>query len=69
MWLAERLRELRDRFNPHGIIGRVGYRTPAQHRRELLVEAAWMTASRCLRNRIRYTATRGSFLPCRGILT
>ena len=34
------LREFRDRFNQHWIIGRIGYRTPAQHRRELLVEAA-----------------------------
>jgi hypothetical protein len=34
------LREFRDRFNQQWIIGRIGYRTPAQHRRELLVEAA-----------------------------
>jgi transposase InsO family protein len=34
------LREFRDRFNQHWIIGRIGYRTPAQHWRELLVEAA-----------------------------
>jgi transposase InsO family protein len=34
------LREFRDRLNQHWIIGRIGYRTPAQHRRELLVEAA-----------------------------
>jgi transposase InsO family protein len=34
------LREFRDRFNQHWIIGRIGDRTLAQHRRELLVEAA-----------------------------
>ena len=34
------LREFRDRFNHHWIIGRIGYRTPAQHRRILLGEAA-----------------------------
>jgi transposase InsO family protein len=38
--LDRALRESRDRFNEHWIIGRIGYRTPAQHRRELLVEAA-----------------------------
>jgi transposase InsO family protein len=37
------LREFRDRFNQHWIIGRIGYRTPAQHRCELLVEAARST--------------------------
>jgi hypothetical protein len=34
------LRDFAQRFNNHWIIGRIGYRTPAQHRRELLVEAA-----------------------------
>jgi transposase InsO family protein len=38
--LDRALREFRDRFNQHWIIGRIGYRTPAQHRRELLVGAA-----------------------------
>jgi hypothetical protein len=33
-------RRCRDCFNQHWIIGRIGYRTPAQHRRGLLVEAA-----------------------------
>ncbi len=34
------LHEIRDRFNQHWIIGPIGGRTLAQHRRELLVEAA-----------------------------
>jgi putative transposase len=38
------LREFRDRFNQHWIIGRIGYRTPAQHRRELLVEPERISA-------------------------
>jgi putative transposase len=38
--LEASLREFRERFNHHWIIGRIGYRTPAQHRRVLLGEAA-----------------------------
>jgi putative transposase len=38
--LHRALREFAHRFNNHWIIGRIGYRTPAQHRRELLGEAA-----------------------------
>ena len=38
--LDRALREFAQRFNNHWIIGRIGYRTPAQHRRELLGEAA-----------------------------
>jgi len=38
--LHQALREFAQRFNHHWIIGRIGYRTPAQHRRELLGEAA-----------------------------
>ena len=38
--LDQALRDFAQRFNNHWIIGRIGYRTPAQHRRELLVEAA-----------------------------
>ena len=38
--LEASLREFRERFNHHWIIGRIGYRTPAQHRRILLGEAA-----------------------------
>ncbi len=38
--LDRALREFTDRFNQHGIIGRIRYRTPAQQRRELLMEAA-----------------------------
>ncbi len=38
--LDQALRDFAHRFNNHWIIGRIGYRTPAQHRRDLLVEAA-----------------------------
>ena len=38
--LDQALRDFAHRFNNHWIIGRIGYRTPAQHRRELLGEAA-----------------------------
>ncbi|MBM3739986.1 MAG: DDE-type integrase/transposase/recombinase [Acidobacteria bacterium] len=38
--LHRALREFAQRFNHHWIIGRIGYRTPAQHRRELLGEVA-----------------------------
>jgi hypothetical protein len=38
--LGQALRDFAQRFNHHWIIGRIGYRTPAQHRRELLGEAA-----------------------------
>jgi putative transposase len=38
--LGQALRDFAQRFNNHWIIGRIGYRTSAQHRRELLVEAA-----------------------------
>ena len=38
--LDQALRDFAQRFNNHWIIGRIGYRTPAQHRRELLVETA-----------------------------
>ena len=38
--LNRALREFAHRFNNHWIIGRLGYRTPAQHRRSFLVEAA-----------------------------
>jgi transposase InsO family protein len=38
--LEAALREFRERFNHQWIIGRIGYRTPAQHRRILLGEAA-----------------------------
>ncbi len=41
--VGERNQALRDfarRFNNHWIIGRIGYRTPAAHRRILLGEAA-----------------------------
>jgi transposase InsO family protein len=34
------LREFAQRFNEHWILGRLGYRTPAQHRRSLLAQAA-----------------------------
>jgi len=33
-------RDFARRFNNHWIIGRIGYRTPAAHRRILLEEAA-----------------------------
>lgn len=38
--LNQALREFARRFNNHWIIGRIGYRTPAAHRRILLGEAA-----------------------------
>lgn len=38
--LNQALREFAERFNNHWIIGRIGYRTPAAHRRILLGEAA-----------------------------
>jgi len=38
--LDQALRDFAQRFNNYWIIERIGYRTPAQHRRELLVEAA-----------------------------
>ena len=34
------LRDFAHRYNNHWIIGRLGYKTPAQHRRSFLVEAA-----------------------------
>ena len=38
--LNQALRDFARRFNNHWIIGRIGYRTPAAHRRSLLGEAA-----------------------------
>ena len=38
--LDQALRNFAQRFNNHWIIGRIGYRTPAQHRRILRGEAA-----------------------------
>jgi hypothetical protein len=38
--LGQALRDFARRFNNHWIIGRIGYRTPAAHRRILLGEAA-----------------------------
>ncbi len=38
--LDQALRDFARRFNNHWIIGRIGYRTPAAHRRSLLGEAA-----------------------------
>ena len=38
--LKQALRDFAKRFNNHWIIGRIGYRTPAAHRRILLGEAA-----------------------------
>ena len=38
--LNQALRDFAHRFNNHWIMGRLGYRTPAQHRRILLGEAA-----------------------------
>jgi len=38
--LSQALRDFVHRFNNHWIIGRIGYRTPAAHRRILLGEAA-----------------------------
>jgi transposase InsO family protein len=34
------LREFATRFKEHWILGRLDYRTPAQHRRRLLAQAA-----------------------------
>ena len=38
--LHSALQEFADRFNNLWILGRRGYKTPAQHRRSFLVEAA-----------------------------
>jgi hypothetical protein len=38
--VINKLRDFARRFNNHWIIGRIGYRTPAAHRRILLGEAA-----------------------------
>jgi hypothetical protein len=38
--LDQALRDFAHRFNNHWIIGRIGYRTPAAHRRSLLGVAA-----------------------------
>jgi putative transposase len=38
--LGRVLREFSDRLNQRWIIGRIGYKTPAQHQRELVVEVA-----------------------------
>jgi hypothetical protein len=53
--LHEALRDFAKRFNNHWIIGRIGSRTPAAHRRILRGEAAWIPTSTCLRNWMRYT--------------
>ncbi len=38
--LVRALKDFAHRYNNHWIIGRLGYKTPAQHRRSFLVDAA-----------------------------
>jgi transposase InsO family protein len=53
--LNQALRDFARRFNNHWIIGRIGYRTPAAHRRIILEEAARVPTSTCLKNWMRNT--------------
>ncbi len=54
------LKDFAHRYNNHWIIGRRGYKTPAQHRRSFLVEGGVSYANTCVNNGILYPACESS---------
>ena len=52
------LQEFADRFNNLWILGRLGYKTPAQHRRSFLVEGGVIYSNSCVNKGILYIAAQ-----------
>jgi len=57
------LRDFAHRYNNHWILGRLVYKTPAQHRRSFLVEGGVIYTQTCVNNGILYKPTQPTRIP------